>query len=207
MRWIRRSRQERLDNQEQRSSEAGDTLIEVLLAITILGIAGVALLTGFVTSITASAQHRNLATQNNSLRVATNQVTSFLEQNSSAIFTCQTPFYAPWDPQSSLYSKWQASIGGTTNENFTISNSPTVQYWNGSTFTNTGTCTTTTPQQWTIGITSGGITTSVSTVVYNTDATTLPTGNCSNAPCHLVFIQVPATGVVNGNVSPQPSWR
>ena len=61
-----------------------------------------------------------------------------------------------------------------------------------------------TPQLWTVGVTSGGITTSVSTVVYNTGATTAPSGSCNNAPCQLVFLQVPTSGVVNGNVSPQP---
>ena len=75
-------------DEAERSSEAGDTLIEVLLALTILGIAGIALLTGFVTSITALAEHRNLATRNTSLRVATDQVTSFLEQNSVGFFSC-----------------------------------------------------------------------------------------------------------------------
>ena len=50
--------------------ERGDTLVEVLLAIVILGLAGVALLTAFATSITASAQHRNLATLDASVRAA-----------------------------------------------------------------------------------------------------------------------------------------
>ena len=42
-------------------TEQGDTLVEVLLAMVILGIASVALLAGFATSIAASAEHRNLA--------------------------------------------------------------------------------------------------------------------------------------------------
>ena len=46
-----------------RRSESGDTLIEVLLAIVILGIAEqLALLVGFATALTSSRKHRQLAT-------------------------------------------------------------------------------------------------------------------------------------------------
>ena len=89
------------------------------------------------------------------------------------------------------------------NSNFTISNY-SVQYWNGTAFSSSGTCSPTTPQLWTIAVTSGGATTSVSTVIYNTGAQTSTSGTCTNAPCQLVFLQVPTSGVFNGNVSPQP---
>ena len=56
-----------------RFSEAGDTLIEVLLAIVVLGLAATALLTGFATAITASANHRDLATLDSSMRTAVNE--------------------------------------------------------------------------------------------------------------------------------------
>ncbi len=201
MRWISRTR-ENDPSAEKRSSEAGDTLIEVLLAITILGIAGVALLTGFITSISASAQHRNLATQNTSIRVATDQVTSFLEQNSAALFACSDTTLSA----SSLNSQVQAAFPSNSTANFTIS-ALSVEYWNGSQFAS-GTCSTTSPvpQQWTLGITSGGVTTSVSTVIYNKGAPGSTVGNCVTSPtgCHLVFLQVPTAGVVNSNFSPQP---
>ena len=41
--------------------ERGDTLVEVLLALVILGLAAVALIVAFQTSITASSEHRNLS--------------------------------------------------------------------------------------------------------------------------------------------------
>ena len=44
---------------KSRYSEAGDTLVEVLLAIVILGLASVAILLAFGTSISGSAEHRN----------------------------------------------------------------------------------------------------------------------------------------------------
>ncbi len=99
MRWFGHRETKPEGSTKARSSEAGDTLIEVLLAVTILGIAGVALLTGFITAITASGTHRNLATQNTSIRVATDQVTSFLEANSTALFACTGTAYPPWDPK------------------------------------------------------------------------------------------------------------
>ena len=57
---------------DPRFTEQGDTLIEVLLALIILGIASVALLAGFATSIGASAEHRNLASLDSSTRLAAN---------------------------------------------------------------------------------------------------------------------------------------
>jgi len=44
------------------TSEQGDTLVEVLMAIVIISLTAVALLGGLVTSITASGEHQSLAT-------------------------------------------------------------------------------------------------------------------------------------------------
>ncbi len=199
---LRCSRPDDEKKEVRRHSEAGDTLIEVLLALTILGIAGIALITGFATSITASAQHRNLATQNTSLRAATDEVTAFLQQYSNEIFSCsdQVP---PWDPTSSLNQDWTNFVGA--NPGFTISDTPSVEYWNGSTFQN-GTCSTTNaipqPQQWTVTITDGGVSTSASTVVYYNGPPTSNPGDCGRpagnipAGCHLVFLQAPTSGIV-----------
>jgi Tfp pilus assembly protein PilV len=49
-------------------SEDGDTLIEVLLAVVILGLSVVALLGALVTSITSSSEHRSLASDDTVLR-------------------------------------------------------------------------------------------------------------------------------------------
>ena len=61
-------------------SEAGDTLIEVLFAIVILGIASVALLIAFAASISASAVHRGLATFDTVIRSASQQAISQIQQ-------------------------------------------------------------------------------------------------------------------------------
>ena len=69
-----------------RRSEAGDTLIEVLLALMVLGIASVALILAFSTSISASAEHRNLSQNNDVLTTATEEITSAI-QNDPSLFT------------------------------------------------------------------------------------------------------------------------
>ena len=63
-----------------RFSEDGDTLVEVLAALVVLGIAAVALLFGFATSITASAEHRNLASLDSSTRIAANEAIADVQQ-------------------------------------------------------------------------------------------------------------------------------
>ena len=49
-------------------SEAGDTLIEVLVAVVILGLCVVGLMGGLTTSITSSSEHRSLASDDTVLR-------------------------------------------------------------------------------------------------------------------------------------------
>ena len=66
-RWQRGTAEDRT-----RSNEAGDTLIEVLLTIIVLGLAVTALLAGFATAITSSANSRDLTNLDASSRAATN---------------------------------------------------------------------------------------------------------------------------------------
>ncbi len=78
----------RMIEERKGASEAGDTLIEVLLALLVLGLASVALIIAFGTSISASGTHRNLATFDNVLTGATQTGTSLLEQQESLFQTC-----------------------------------------------------------------------------------------------------------------------
>jgi len=80
---------------EPGSSERGDTLVEVLIAMIILGVASVALLAGFATSIAASAEHRNIASLDASTRIAANEAIADVQQQAQAAegtptdpFTC-----------------------------------------------------------------------------------------------------------------------
>ena len=57
-------------SENRRGSEAGDTLIELLLALAVLGIVVGALLIGFLTSFSSSATYRSVATMDTVLRSA-----------------------------------------------------------------------------------------------------------------------------------------
>lgn len=62
------------------SSERGDTLVEVLIALAVLGLAGLALLAGFATAISASGEHRILASLDSSARIAANTAIADIQQ-------------------------------------------------------------------------------------------------------------------------------
>ena len=66
--------------------EAGDTLIEVLITLVIIGIASLALLLNFSTSITSSAQYANLATADSSLRGAMEEAIYLFQSQSTTVW-------------------------------------------------------------------------------------------------------------------------
>ncbi len=70
--------------------EAGDTLIEVLIALAVIGLTAVSLLGGFTTSISASAEHRNLAAEDTVLKAFIESVTYQLAEQSSSSPTFDT---------------------------------------------------------------------------------------------------------------------
>jgi type II secretory pathway pseudopilin PulG len=72
----------------RRGSEAGDTLLEILIAIVVLGLASVALIVGFGTSISSSAEHRNLATFDTILATASQEAIAQIQQQQSLFQTC-----------------------------------------------------------------------------------------------------------------------
>ena len=72
-------------------AEAGDTLIEVLFAVVILGIASVALMIAFAASISASAVHRSLATFDTVIRSASQQAISQIQQQPDPLYESCAP--------------------------------------------------------------------------------------------------------------------
>lgn len=85
-RWLRRFTR----NARGTRSEAGDTLLEVLLALIVLSLASVALIVAFETSINASAEHRNLANFNTALASSITNTTSVIQQQTPDVFSsCQ----------------------------------------------------------------------------------------------------------------------
>jgi trimeric autotransporter adhesin len=71
-----------------RDRDAGDTLVEILISVAILGIVGAALIGGFLTAITTSSDYRAVASSDTVLRTAVDTVTSQMQQNASAAFAC-----------------------------------------------------------------------------------------------------------------------
>ena len=69
-----------------RRSEAGDTLIEILIALTVIGVAATAILLAFATTISGSSDHRNFVTMDTMLRTAAAEVTSAIQQQSMTDF-------------------------------------------------------------------------------------------------------------------------
>ena len=184
-------------SRRDRYSEDGDTLVEVLLALIVLGLAGAALLTAFATSITSSAEHRNLASLDSSTRLASNQAIADVQQQSVAEANSPTD-----NPFRCTTSTWPGpDFSNVTG--FTVT--ATVGYWNGTAFA--ATCTKDyVPQQYSLVITSTtGSThysTQATTVIYDPSAPPPPNG--VGTPTQLVWLQTPTTGTVGSPVTPQP---
>ena len=106
-----------------RSSERGETLIEILVSVTILGIIGVALVGGLLMISTSSVVHRDAASSQNSMRNWAESVSS------SAYGACNTLTAASFLAlkPANLPAGFTASV-------------PSVLYWNGSAFV-AGPCT------------------------------------------------------------------
>jgi hypothetical protein len=109
-------------------------MIEVLLAIVVIGITAVGLLTGFATSISASAEHRSLATDDTILKSYVESATYQIQQQSNPLFQICATTYSPtftFPPGDSGYKVRIKS----------------VSYWNGTAFTSTCPSGSTAPQQ------------------------------------------------------------
>ncbi len=134
----------------RRRSEAGDTLVEVLLALIVLGMASIALLIAFSTSIAASAEHRKLATYDTVLATASQEAIAAI-QSQSTLFqnACTTPITS-YPGYGSAGFLLPAPYAGVYNVQYVTTNP--VQYWNGTAFQPTP-CYDNEPQLITIGIT------------------------------------------------------
>ena len=133
-------------------SEAGDTLVEILIALAVIGIAATAMLLAFATSISGSGDHRNAVTLDTMLRTASAEVTAAIQQQKSSMFTSCSGAYTVNNqpggiplpnPTGLAQNPYTATISG-------------VQYWNAAAtppqFTTTVTPTTSCPA----GVTGGG---------------------------------------------------
>ena len=154
-------------------SESGDTLVEVLLALVVLGMASVALLIAFGTSISASAEHRNIAEYNTILATASQEAIAAIDAQASLfVDACTTPISAYPDqsgfPLPQPYTgQFNVTYVAATTANQSAGILP-VQWWNGSSYSAapvadyatgafpTPPCEDNQPQLITIGFTVGG---------------------------------------------------
>src|SRR5580692_9152734 len=79
---------------EKGRDDRGDTLIEVLMALLVLSLCALAVMIAFSTSISASQQHRDLATANIVLASASQQAIAQIQQNSN-LFGCSASTQNP----------------------------------------------------------------------------------------------------------------
>lgn len=110
--------------------EDGDTLIEILLTLIVLSLAIVALITAFSTSISASAENRNLAVTDTVMRSVSESVYAQFQQSPSPFAPCPTA--------SSTYPNLSltAPIPYDTRYTAVIT---AVSYWTGTDFSGTST--------------------------------------------------------------------
>ncbi len=195
-------------------SEVGDSLIELLLAMAIIGVAALSILVAFATSINGTGVHRDLATFDTVLRTASAEVTGDIQQQSAATFAnCSG---------ASLVNTTPGSIPLPPNYSATISS---VAYWNGSGFTNpqapaasgcpSGALLNTlgnfySSQQVTVTVTktgNGGPTSSSITnvVVDPTSPNSSGAPPCQYGPYQLAWVSQPATGPAGAALFPVPS--
>ncbi len=186
---------------DRRRSESGDTLIEVLLALVVLGMASVAILIALSTTIGASAEHRKLAIYDNVLAVASQQLTSLI-QAQPTFFTdaCTTPITSYPDGGAASAVALPAPYYSQYSVQLT-----SVSWWNGS---NYGTsCSANVPQLVTIQLLVNG---SVSTpLMENSFVVDYSVGSASavaatGTPNHLVFLNTVVGGYAGSPLETQP---
>ncbi len=176
-------------------SEAGDTLVELLIAMVVLAIASVAILVAFATSISASSEHRALASFDTALRSAYQDATSQIQYSASAHYvSCATAStYQNQVSFNNLPAGYTAQITSVT-------------YWNApSSFSFGSSCASgsTSPQLVAISVAppSGGASSTINAVVSDPAARPIPTAGSAS---QLVFFEQPGNGVSGSPFRPQP---
>ena len=197
---------------DRRRSEAGDTLIEILITLTVIGIGATAILLAFATSISGSGQERTAASFDTLLRTAAAEVTSDIQQQSSTLFaTCSGAYTvnttsgsiplpnAQYTATIASAQYWQTSGAGAYS--FTSQAAPT----NSGCPANVGTSPPG-PQQLTIQVTGGGRSESITTVVQDPVA---PQGGTTCVPAlpasKLVWVDQPGNGNAASVLYPAPT--
>jgi type II secretory pathway pseudopilin PulG len=190
----------RVDALSKDRGERGDTLIEVLMALLVLGLTALALIIAFSTSISATQRHRDIATANIVLGTASQQALAQIEENAS-LFACPTS----GTELASVQGNVTLTIP-TNYDNYTAK-IDSVLFWNGTQFTSS--CVSNNPPlQVEVEVDGNG------EQYYNYFVVDLPSGNLGLAAdtsngviSQTVFNTqggIPATGSSGVPFSPQP---
>lgn len=143
------------------TDEGGDTLVEVLIAVVLMALTVSAVLAALVSSITSSAEHRQLAADDTLARSFADHVKYEIQlQPAPTLGTPPPPYFEDCSPTvaarsaSGVLAYYQSNVPGWTSPtgypNYTVKITG-VQFWNASTnafddpSTNASTCTSTSP--------------------------------------------------------------
>ena len=181
-----------------RRSEAGDTLIEVLLALVVLGLASVALIIAFSTSITASALHRRLASADIVLNSTSQQVIAGVGSQLTLFTSCVTPTTTPTTISTFLTSAGISVAPTYTSQGFTatITN---VQYWNASTSLFDSTCRTDGPEEITVTVTDSNGHAYTNTFVVDYPLASATSSTNVGPGTQLVWVTEPSSSASSGS--------
>ena len=179
--------------------ERGDTLIEVLLSIVILGLASLALIVAFGTSITASGEHRSLTTADTYVKTVGNYVASSVQSSTSDFSTC------PPDA-SSVLAMYTGLASQLTVPGYSASVT-SVEYWNTPTAGIPGSwgsqCVTGAPQLITVTLTNSA-TNAVNTLSLVVDSPQAPAVTPAGPVTQLGFTLQPSGAAVGAPFIGQP---
>lgn len=192
------------------ASEAGETLVEVLLSLIILALASVALITAFGTDISASAEHRSLSNFDTALASSIATTTSLIQQQYSSVFSsCPTPAGSLAGYPSSTALTAAVNISGFTAAIQGSGKLSAVEYTDGNSFSTNCTSGATgdvgDPQLITVVVTdtATGYSQANSVVVANPTPVQVSGGNSTSA-AQLVFATEPEGATVGAPFTTQP---
>ena len=180
----------------RQQGERGETLIEVLLALLVVGIGAVAILLAFTSTIIGSSEYRTLATVDTVLRSAAESATSQIQQQPASA-------WANCSDTSVTAVVFTASTGYALPAGYTVQSPLTVQYWNPAATPPAfqSTCVPNSAQLVTLTVLHNGTQYPISFVVNDPFAASLgPPG----AATHLAFIGQPGSTISGSPISPSP---
>jgi len=192
-------------------SEAGDTLVEILISLTVISFAALAILLAFATSITGSGEHRNIVTFDNVMQTAAAEYNAAVQQQPTSVFgTCSAASTVNQNVQNgtqqlNLPSGYTATISG-------------VQYW-----TPSGWSPSTIPQSPSLPCPSGASSTaqlsglqlltvtvsfngrSSSTTAVSSNPIAPVNGQTCTSPSVLQWVSQPGNGLAGQGLFPAPT--